>query len=45
MLFLQIKNFSMISAAVINSFRPLDAVSKVGPNLEIFREMGKVCRI
>ena len=41
--FLQIKNISMISVAVINSFRSLDAVSQVGSDLEIFREMGKVC--
>ena len=41
--FLQIKNFFMVSVAVINSFRSLDAVSKVGSNLEILKEMGKVC--
>ena len=26
----------------MNSFRSLDVVSKVGSNLEIFREMGRV---
>ena len=41
--FLQIKNFIMISVAINKCFRFLDAVSKVGSNLEIFKDMGKVC--
>ena len=40
--FLQIKNFFMVSVAV-NSFRSVDAVSNAWSNLEIFKEMGRVC--
>ena len=41
--FLQIKNFFIISVAVNTFFRLLDAVSKVGSNLETFKDMAKVC--
>ena len=41
--FLQIKIALWLVKLLINSFRSLDAVSKGGSNLEIFREMGRVC--
>ena len=41
--FLQVKKFFMVSVAANKFFRLLDAVSNVGLNLEIFKEMGRVC--
>ena len=40
---LQIKNFFMVSVAVNESFRSVDAVSNIWSNLEIFKEMARVC--
>ena len=38
--FLQVKIFFVVHVAVFKSFRLLDVVSKVGSNLEIFKDMG-----
>ena len=41
--FLQIKNSLSVVYQWMNHFKSLDAVTKVGSDLEMFRDMGKTC--
>ena len=41
--FLQIKHFFIISVSVNEFFQVIWAVSKVGSNLEMLKDMGKIC--